>query len=611
MKKSIACMIAMGIAILYSLGLIVSALSTNDFSGSDLLAQSPDYEGRIFDSSKVHVVSIEIPVESWEDLKLHALNKEYYDSTVTIDGEVYYHTGIRTKGNMTLMQTAMYGGDRYSLVVDFGAFDDSQRYHGLDKLVLNNSIGDASFLRDYLCYDLMRNCGVPAPLCSFTEVYLNGELLGLYSVVEGLDKSFAIRNFGYEHGCMYKPENMNIGDMLTGKEKDFMLDLSAVSGDSESVNPLQFLGVTDQIVGLQYLGDDPSNYSDIWDNAVFPIDEQDQLRLINAIRTVGQGSDVSEVLDVSTLLQYFAVNTFVANDDNYLSSQGHNYVLYEKDGRMMMLPWDYDHSLGTIGPTIGMFTMTEVVNLPIDEPLMGTTLAERPMLNSLLSNEEYKMQYEAILDEFLTEYVESGYLKNKIDSITNMLLPYIQNGPEEYFSEEKFHASAQSVRDFCNLRGASIRGQLAGSIPRTASGQKEHPELLIDGSGIISPDSGSMTDLLFPDNRGLYLEDFLAVFNQQINPFALLGAIPWTELTGHSSGDSGESFVQHMIDTGKIHDAERFYEQVEQIIKSIAGDIFLLISIPIVLIAMLIFATAFNKKHRPSPRQNWRSQNAV
>ena len=109
MKKSIVCLIAMGIAIVYSIGLMVSALSAKDFSGSDLLAQSPNYEERIFDSSEVHVVSIEIPVESWEDLKLHALNKEYYDSTVTIDGEVYYHTGIRTKGNMTLMQTAMYG----------------------------------------------------------------------------------------------------------------------------------------------------------------------------------------------------------------------------------------------------------------------------------------------------------------------------------------------------------------------------------------------------------------------------------------------------------------------------------------------------------------------
>ncbi|HAY19767.1 MAG TPA: hypothetical protein DCY17_02980, partial [Clostridiales bacterium] len=332
---------------------------------------------------------------AWNDLKDNALCKEYHDCNVTIDGETFYHVGVRTKGNTTLIQSIVREWDRYSLVLNFGAFDKSQRYYGLDKVALNNNICDSNFIRDYLCCDMMREMNIPTPLCSFVQVTLNGEVIGLYTAVESLAESFALRNYVTQHGQLYKPEQMDIAGMITGKEKNASIHLSELSGEDGAVNACDFIGVDDKTVGLQYQGEDFSLYDAIWNNAVFKTGKKDKTRLINAIRTINESADASSALDTDTLLRYFAVNTFVLNDDCYTSYAGHNYGLYEKDGKLSLIPWDYDHALGCTGAANGTGNWTDYINTPIDEPLIDITLEERPLLRSLLANAENKVKYHA------------------------------------------------------------------------------------------------------------------------------------------------------------------------------------------------------------------------
>ena len=54
----------------------------------------------------------------------------------------------------------------------------------------------------------------------------------------------------------------------------------------------------------------------------------------------------------------------------------HNYYLYEKDGRLRMLPWDYDQTMGTVGAVGASEDMTVFMNLPIDTPVTGVSLDE-------------------------------------------------------------------------------------------------------------------------------------------------------------------------------------------------------------------------------------------
>lgn len=599
MKQKTICILAMCLAVLYSIGLIVFANQTNDSTGisSNLNAISFDYEDKIFDNSYVHEIHIEINEKEWKDLKENSLYKECYDSNITIDGETFYHVGIRTKGNVTLIQSIVRDWDRYSFVLEFDAFEESQRYYGLDQLVLNNNICDSSFMRDYLCYDMMRYMGVPAPLMSYSAVYLNDEYLGLYSSIENIQESFALRNFGYDYGNIYKPEQMNFPGMLTGEEQDCKLNLSLLSGENGSVDANAFMGVTDTTVALKYQGEVLSNYSDIWDNAIFNIASSDKHRLVDSIRVINEESDVDDVLFTDDLLSYFAVNTFVLNDDCYTSYAGHNYGLYEEDGKLMIIPWDYDHSLGCMGAASGNNTWTELINTPIDEPLIETTLEERPLLNCLLSNDEYKEQYYELLDHFLSGYVESDYLEFKVNHMKEMLLPYIQKETISEINEEKFLNAIQSNLDFIEYRSKSIRGQLSNEIPSTNLGQQKNPETLIDCSEFISPDSGSLTELLMPKDKGIYFEDLLGTIIPKINTLATLSIIPYEDIVDLVfAGSSEDGMISKLVESGRVNDIEKVRAAIKQLVVNLLIDIVNMLIAPLSLLLALLFAFHYGSK---------------
>jgi len=66
-------------------------------------------------------------------------------------------------------------------------------------------------MKDYLVYQMMGAFGVPAPLCSYAYITVNGQDWGLYLAVEGVEEAFLQRNFGKDYGELYKPDNMDMG----------------------------------------------------------------------------------------------------------------------------------------------------------------------------------------------------------------------------------------------------------------------------------------------------------------------------------------------------------------------------------------------------------------
>ena len=61
---------------------------------------------------------------------------------------------------------------------------DGGNYHGLDKFSLDASFQDNSYLKTYLVYDMMDYMEVPAPLCSYAWVTVNGQPWGLFLAIE-------------------------------------------------------------------------------------------------------------------------------------------------------------------------------------------------------------------------------------------------------------------------------------------------------------------------------------------------------------------------------------------------------------------------------------------
>ena len=176
------------------------------------------YEG-LFDTGYVHTIDIEIA--DWDSLIAAATQETYTECSVTIDGEKITNVGIRAKGNTSLSSVASMGSKKYSFKIEFDQYVKGRTYHGLDKLSLNNLIYDATMMKDYLAYTLMGRSGVPAPLCSYVRITVNGEPWGLYLAVEGVEDGFMERN-NMTTGELYKPDSMSFGGGRgNGRDFDF------------------------------------------------------------------------------------------------------------------------------------------------------------------------------------------------------------------------------------------------------------------------------------------------------------------------------------------------------------------------------------------------------
>ena len=241
-------------------------------------------------------------------------------------------------------------------------------------------------------------------------------------------------------------------------------------------------------VSLIYSDDDYDSYSNIFGNAKTTVTDADKDRLIASLKQMNENIDIEEVVNVEEVIRYFVVHNFAVNFDSYTGSMIHNYYLYEEDGKMEMIPWDYNLAFGTFQ---GGSDATSLVNYPIDTPVSGGDVSSRPMLAWIFESEEYTELYHEYFAEFLAMFYENGALEEMIDSVSEMIAPYIEKQPTEFYTYEEFQTGVATLKEFCSLRMESIEGQLNGTILATSSGQSADSSALIDGSHIKVSDLGS------------------------------------------------------------------------------------------------------------------------
>lgn len=496
--------------------------------GVQAVSSALGYESRLFDTSMVH--TIEIEMEDWDSFLEGCTDEEYVSCSLVIDQEACKNVAIRAKGNTSLTSVASYGNNRYSFKVEFDHYDQSNTYYGLDKLCLNNIIQDNTYMKDYVTYQMMSGFGVDSPLCSYVYLTVNGEDFGLYLAVEGVEESFLERNYGRDYGELYKPDSMSMGggrgngagfnpgiledaenqQMDSGNAEEGAVNQQGNSDNAQETGNQQGnpeipgnklpernmeiaegemppggigmsgegmppggmetgkgpggpggMSMDSDDVSLIYTDDEYDSYSNIFDNAKTEISDSDKDRLIDALKKLNEGKNIDTVVDIEEVIRYFTVHNFVCNFDSYTGSMIHNYYLYEKDGQLSMIPWDYNLAFG------GFESGTDaegLVNYSIDSPVSGGTVESRPMLAWIFADEEYTELYHQYFAEFIEQYFTSGEFEQMIDAVSEMIAPYVEKDPTKFCTYEEFQEGVSTLKSFCVLRAESIEGQLDGTI---------------------------------------------------------------------------------------------------------------------------------------------------
>lgn len=470
------------------------------------------YENTLFNTEAVH--SIEIVMDGWDDFIADCTDEEYRNCTVIIDNEAYKNVGIRAKGNTSLTQVAAYGNDRYSFKIEFDKYDSSKTYHGLDKLCLNNIIQDNTYMKDYLCYTLMRKADVAAPLCSYAYITVNGEEWGLYLAVEAVEESFLLRNYGKNYGDLYKPDTTDMGGGR-GNGKNFDAEqqesadteaLSLGDGEQQPGSSLESNGFKeDRTSGtlrgsddllLKYIDDDLESYGNIFDNAKTDITDSDKRRLISALKTLSDTNGAANAVSVEDVIAYFCVHNFVLNFDSYTGSMIHNYYLYEQNGSLYMIPWDYNLAFGGFESSV---SAESAVNYPIDTPVSGGSVEDRPMLAWIFADSDYTEMYHSCFEKFISDCFDSGYFSELFGSTVALISEYVEKDPTAFCDYDVFLKGTETLEKFCLLRAESVKKQLNGEIGSEAGTQIV--ETLVSAEGLSLSDMGSMGNMIGNGNK--------------------------------------------------------------------------------------------------------------
>lgn len=558
-RKKYAVPVCIGIVALTLL--IGVAFTFGEALGIDVIQTEPPYVQSLFSTDRVHTLDIVVDEADWQELLDSAASKEYIPVNVVIDGNAVKNVALRTKGNSSLSSIVSSDSDRYSFKIEFDHYQTGQSYFGLDKLALNNIAQDNTYLKDYLSYQMMNAFQADSPLSSFIWITVNGADWGLYLAVEGIEEAFAARSYGSGYGQIYKPDSMDMmggnrggegenarsgegwgrppdgfpsemperfsnreasedggeqegaqagegwgrpPDGFTGELPEWPSDGEAAEGGEgpggrfgPGGGGMGGFGGRGTDVALVYTDDEQDSYPNIFDNAIFDPTDADRDRLIASLKQLSTGENLEAAVNIEEVLRYFVVHNFVLNFDSYTGSMMHNYYLYEEDGVLSMIAWDYNLGFGAFAGMgggmsgSGSDSATALVNYPIDTPVSGTTLEDRPLLGQLLANEAYLERYHQLFAEFLTTCFDSGWFEQQLDSALGLISPYVERDPTAFCSYEEFTEAAAALKEFCLLRAQSVEGQLEGSIPATDEGQAEDSSVFVDASHIDMSSMGS------------------------------------------------------------------------------------------------------------------------
>lgn len=413
----------------FSYGLSDSA----DFS-KDFLTPTQGAENETataFTPDAVNTLSITITDENWQDILDNPLDEEYHETSITFNGVTLDSVAIRTKGGSSLSSVARSTSDRYSFKVDVNEYVSGQKFFGLKKFTLQNSFNDPSYMREVLAYELMDEMGVPSPENAYVNFYVNGELFGLYLMVEAIDGEFLENHFANSNGDLYKPDG--------------------VGSD------------------LQWISSDISSYTDI--NLQTNEDTTDSGAFLNFVDLLDEGS--TEVVDVDTLLRYMSVSSALSNLDSYHGTLAHNYYLYDQDGVFTLLPWDFNESFGSFAMDCNNVDIRE---LYIDEPVSGA-LSDRPLLANVFADQDNLDVYHEYLAQLIEGSLESDTFEARVNEIADLIREHVENDPTSFYGSSYFEYNLTStvgqfygLTSFIDYRVANITEQLNGTLPSAGDG---------------------------------------------------------------------------------------------------------------------------------------------
>ena len=387
------------------IALVVYAVSLN--TGYNKEAETMAGEGdSIFAGTQVHEIRMNFLQQNyWDSLLFFYYQglEQTISCNVLVNGLAINNVGVRMKGNSSFT----HPNNKKPFKISFDEYVSGQRWNGEKSVSLNNCWNDPTLMREKIHLDICRAAGIPAPRCNFVKLYINDSLFGLYSMVESVDKIFMAQRFGNSNGTYFK----------------------AVDGRDTG---------TQVFSDFRWYGYDSTAYFDKYENKTSSI-LTSWRRLISNIDTLTHSAVLETtyplLTNMSNVYKATAMDNMLGNYDSYMHS-GRNFYVYfnTATSKMEWVIWDVSLTFGAM-PGTGI---TNMETLPITYVI---DTAQRPLIGRIMNNSTLKNEYLLALCNLHKTYFSSTYLNPRIDSIANIIRPYVQSDTRKMFTTQQFESN--------------------------------------------------------------------------------------------------------------------------------------------------------------------------
>jgi len=378
----------------------------------------------LFNPQALQKVELWMHSADWDKLKQNFQENTYYPADMTWSGMTVYNIGIRSRGLGSRSST------KPGLRVDFDRYSDGQHFLGLKSLVLDNLTQDPSGIRETtIMHFYTRLSGIPASRETHTRLYVNGNYVGLYGLVESVDKTMMGRVFG------------SIGDDV--QNDGYLFEYNYILG-----NPWRFTYEGADLAPYKARFDIKTNESHTDAKIWGPIEEL--VRLVNNTDDSSFDQVIGQRLDIAAFVRYISAQNFVAQNDGFNGYDGmNNFFLYrlENSPKHVFLAWDED--VGFLQPDFGI----------------TTRLDENVLTRRSLSLGSYQSQYFSVLLESADS--ASGWMRDEMQRQFDMVNDAMLEDTQKPYSNAEYQANREFLLAFPDARISYVRCEVAKATGST------------------------------------------------------------------------------------------------------------------------------------------------
>jgi hypothetical protein len=388
----------------------------------------------IYDPGTLRTIFLEFDGADWEEEMAAFYNTDVdVPATMTVDGKTYKEVGVHFRGNSSYRSVP--DGLKRSLNIAMDYANDEQDLGGYKTLNLLNANNDPTFLRAFLYTEISRRYS-PTPKMNFMRVVINGESWGVYLNTQQFNGDFLKENFKTTKGARWKAPGSPRGR-----------------------------------AGLEYLGDDPASYRQLYE--IKTKDDAESWQALIKLCTVLNETPADKLeaalaplLDVDGALRFLAVEVALVNSDGYWT-RASDYSLYrDPTGKFHIIPYDVNEAMGGEGGGGGFGGR----GVQLD-PLVAADDPGKPLRSKLLAVPALRQKYLGYVKDIATKWLDWNAVQPILKAGHDLIAADVKSDTRKLYDNAGFEAgiapTGNPLKAFLDARRAFLLGGAAP--PRTAA----------------------------------------------------------------------------------------------------------------------------------------------